>query len=372
MNRLSRIGSLLPVLALAACGFGNGDADSKATSLSVRALVKTQPATVGTVERTLELTATLQAGRAVDLVTDFPGKIKELPVKIGDEVKAGALLARLDTEAARLQYDQAQAASGLATLGMGTAEREFGRAEALHASKSLTDQQYEQARAGLDMARLQKAQADAMAGLADKQVRGGVLTAPFSSVVSAVCCEVGEYFNPMTISPMGGPQGLVSLVDLSTVKADLQVSDRDIARIEKGMAAHILVDVQADLLPPGGLPAAVETVGLAADPAARTFPVRVVADNPERVLRAGTHARVRLVLESRAGVVSVPPGAVVRLDEQVFVVTVVEGKAHRVPVTLGIEGNEAVEIASGLQGGEQVVVEGNFGLPDGAVVDVNE
>jgi len=361
---------LLPLAALAACGFGGSAAESRTDPLAVRALVKVAPADIGTVERTLELTATVQAGRAVDLVTDFPGKIKELPVKVGDEVAAGALLARLDTEAARLQYEQAQATSGLAGLGMATAEREFGRAEALHASRSLTDQQFEQARAGLDMARLQKAQADAMAGLADKQVRGGVLTAPFGGVVSVVCCEVGEYFNPMTISPMGGPQGLVSLVDVSTVKADLQVSDRDIGLFEKGMAAHILVDVLASRLPPGGLPAVVESVGLAADPAARTFPVRVVAENPERVLRAGTHARVRLVLEAREGVVSVPPEAVVRLDDQVFVVIVQEGRARRVPVTLGLLGNEAVQILTGLQGGEQVVVEGNFGLPDGAVVDV--
>ena len=368
MNRSLLLSS---VLLLGACGRGGSASQGDAEQLAVRALVKVAPAGVGTVERSLELTATIQAGRAVDLVTDFPGKIKALPVKIGDEVKAGTLLARLDTEAASLQYDQAQAASGLAALGMSTAEREFGRAEALHQSRSLTDQQFEQARAGLDMARLQKAQADAMAGMADKQVRGGVLNAPFAGVVSAVCCEVGEYFNPMTISPMGGPQGLVSLVDVSTVKADLQVSDRDIGLIEKGMSAHILVDVLASQLPPEGLPAVVESVGLAADPAARTFPVRVVAENPERVLRAGTHARVRLVLEAREGVVSVPPKAVVKLDQQVFVVVVQDGRAKRVPVTVGLEGGETVEILSGLQGGEQVVVEGNFGLPDGAVVDVN-
>jgi RND family efflux transporter MFP subunit len=346
-------------------------ATTDGASAEVRALVRARSVDVGTVERNLELTATIQAGRAVDLVTDIPGKIADLPVKVGDEVKQGQLLARLDTEMARYQLDQAEAATRLATLGASTAEREFHRAQALFEAKSLPDQQFEQARAGLDMAQLQRAQAEAAKGLASKQVRGGTLTAPFNGVITSVCCEVGEYFNPMTISPMGGPQNLVGLVNVDTLRLDLQVPERDITLIRKDMAARILVDSLRERLPEG-LVGYVETVGVAADSASRTFPVRVLADNPGRGARAGMHARVHLVLDARHDVVRVPTAALRRENDSVLVVIVDQGKARRVPVTIGLDGSEYTEITSGLRGGEKVVVEGNFGIPDGASVDVAE
>lgn len=368
MNR-----SLLPLLLvslLTACTGAGGT--NEAQTDAVRAFVKVAPAAVGTVERTLELTATVQAGRSLDLVTDIPGKIRDLPVKVGDEVKAGALLARLDTDMARYQYDQAVAATQLAALGASTAEREFGRAQALYETRSMTDQQYEQARSGVQMAQLQVAQAEAMKLLADKQVRGGVLTAPFDGVVSAVCCELGAYFNPMTLNPMAGPRGLVSLVNIDTVKMDLQVSERDIGLVQADMPAHVLVDAVKNRLPPTGLAGRVEFAGLAADAASRTFPVRVVADNPDHVVKAGTHARVRIVLEARADALSVPVEAVRSEKGTSYVVTVESGKAHRKQVQVGLEGDETLEVVAGLTAGEQVVVDGNFGLPDGASVDVTE
>lgn len=372
------------MLLLAAPGCGGPGKTTSANDAAIRAFVKVETVKPATVERTLELTALVQAGRAVDMVTDTPGKIKEISVKVGDVVKAGTVLARLDTDMARFQLEQADAASRLASIGAETAEREFGRAQALFETKSMTAQQFEQARAGLDMARLQKSQAEAMRGLANKQVRGGVLTAPFDGVISSVCCESGEYFNPMTISPMGGPQNLVGIVNIDTIKLDLQVSERDIGRIQKDMLAHILVDSAKELLPPEGILGRVDTVGLAADSAARTFPVRVVADNKEHLVKAGTHARVRIVLDSKPNVISVPNVCLQRVKASTagkegaaeqgstYVITVVDGKARRVVVTTGLEGSERTEIKTGLQGGETLVIEGNLGLPDGASVDVSE
>lgn len=367
---MTRAFLLLPLLLLVACGQGGSAASGPAASNAPKVLVQVATASTAGVEHTLELTGTVQAGRSVDLVTDVPGKIRQIPVKTGDAVQAGALLARLDTEVARFQYDQAEAAARLADLGLSNAQREFGRAETLHQAGSLPDQQFEQARSALEMAGLQRAQAEAAKGLADKQVRGSVLTAPFDGVVAYVCCEEGEYFNPMSVSPMGGAQGLVGLVDLDTVKIDLEVSDRDVGRIAPGMPAHVRVDVVADRLPPKGLPGTVESVGLAADAASRTFPVRVVAGNPDHVVRAGTHARVRIVLERKDGVVSVPAAAVVRADDGAFVMVAADGVARRTPVVVGLQGNGDVEILQGLAGTEQVVVEGNFGLPDGAPIEV--
>ncbi|MDP7114610.1 MAG: efflux RND transporter periplasmic adaptor subunit, partial [Myxococcota bacterium] len=304
------------------------------------------------------------------MVPDMPGKVKRLPVQVGDEVTQGQLLAQLDIDVAVLQRDQARAAVRLAELALAQAETEFGRAERLHQSGSLTDQQLDQARTGLEMSRQQLAQATAAAGLAGEQISGGELRAPFAGVVTSVGCEEGEFFNTMGMSPTGGSPTLVGLVNLDTIRIDLQVSDRDVARIAEGMRVQIHVDAVGEQLPAEGLVGEVVSVGLAADPMTRTFPVRVEANNPGRTIRAGMHSRVLLVLENRGDVLAVSAEAVRTLEEQSYVMVAAGDRARRVDVTTGMHGDGGVEITTGLDGSEQVITKGNFGLPDDALIEV--
>ena len=336
----------------------------------VGALVEVEAVRRGELIRTLELAGTVDAGQSIKMVPDMPGKVKKLPVQVGDEVSQGQLLAQLDIDMAVLQRDQARAAVRLAELASEQAETEFGRAERLRQSGSLTEQQFDQARTGLEMAQQQLAQANAAAGLASVQISGGELRAPFTGVVTSVGCEEGEFFNTMGISPTGGSPVLVGLMNLDTIRIDLQVSDRDVARIREGMRVQIHVDAVADQLPASGLDGEVTIVGLAADPMTRTFPVRVEANNPERRVRAGMHSRVLLVLESRDDVLAVSEEAVRTLEEQSYVMVAVGDRAHRVVVTTGMDGDQGVEIVSGLDGSEQVITKGNFGLPNEALIEV--
>lgn len=349
--------------------FDQGEASAELDEL--RAYVRVEPVTRGELMHTLEITGTVQAAHQVDLVTDLPGKLESVPVRVGQQVSRGQLLVQLDTDVAALQLEQADAAVKLAELGFVSATRDFSRMVVLHDKGSLADQPFEQAQAGMEMAELQLQQAQAMRGLAREQVQGGRLLAPFDGVVTYIAGEEGEYFNPMTVSPMAGLPGLVGLVDPSGIKLDLQVADADVGRLQEGMQARVFVDALGDRIPEGGVVGRVESVGLAADATSRTFPVRVGAENPDRAVLAGTHARVRLVLESQADVLHVPEEAV-RGGEGASYVMVLDGeRARKVEVATGLRGDAGVEIIDGLQGGELVVVEGNFGLADGALVEVS-
>jgi RND family efflux transporter MFP subunit len=223
---------------------------------------------------------------------------------------------------------------------------------------------------GLEMSQQQLAQATAAAGLAGEQISGGELRAPFAGVVTSVGCEEGEFFNTMGMSPTGGSPVLVSLVNLDTIRVDVEASDRDVGRLAEGMRARIRVDSVADQLSDAGIEGTVEYVSLAADPMTRTFPVRVVADNPEHVIRAGMHARVRLVLERRDAAMYVPDEAVRETEGQSYVMVAQGTVARRRPVETGLVGDQGTEITTGLQAGELVVVAGNFGLPDEALIEV--
>jgi RND family efflux transporter MFP subunit len=354
--------------ALGAC-FQGGDAALEMDEL--KAYVQVQPVVRGELLKSLELTGTVEAIRQVNLITDMPGKVQRIPVKVGQQVSRGDLLVQLDTDMAQLQAQQAEAAVRLGELGFVNATREYQRAAGLHQKGSLPDQAFEQVEAGMQMAELQLQQAQAAQGLAREQIQGSRLVAPFDGVVTYIAAEENEYFNPMTVSPMAGPGGLAGLVDASAIKIDLQVADSDIGMLSAGMQARIFVDALGDRVPEGGLPGVVESVGIAADSATRTFPVRIVADNPDYAVLAGTHARVRLVLDSQPAALFVPEGAV-RGGEGGSYVMVLDGeRARRVEVGVGLRGDDGIEITDGLKDGELVVVKGNFGLADGALVEVS-
>ncbi len=339
-----------------------------ASSEVTRAYVKAVPEHTGALERTLELNGIVEAGKAADLVPEMAGKVVALNVGIGDKVTKGQVLARLDTRLVDLQVRQAKAAVALAEIQLKTAKREFARAKGLHDKGSMPDQQFEQATTGLEMARLQLKQARAALDLALRRQAGGVVKAPFDGVVTWVACEENDTFNPMSPS-LGKPPGLISVADMRTIKIDLQVSDSDIGHITPGMKARIFVDALADRLPPDGVVGKVTHVGKAADPVAHTFPVRVQAENPGETVLIGTHARVRLVLEHRDNTIWVPTKAVFG-DEEPFVLVVNGDRARKVPVRTGLRGDDGIEIVSGLNGNERVIVEGGFGLVDGALIEV--
>ncbi len=355
----------LPVLS--GC-FQSGEANVEIDEL--KAYVKVQPVKRGELIHSLELTGTVRAIHQVDLVTDMPGKVQRVPVKVGQRVQRGDLMVQLNADMAQLQAQQADAAVKLGELGFVTATREFGRAATLHDKGSLPDQAFEQAQAGMEMAEQQLAQAQAAQGLAREQIQGSRLVAPFDGVVTYVAVEENEYFNPMTISPMAGPAGLAGLVDASAIKIDLQVADSDIGGLAQGMSARVFVDALGDRVPDGGLIGSIDYVGIAADAASRTFPVRVVADNPDHAVLAGTHARVKLVLEAEPAALYVPQSAVRGAEGGTYVMVLEGERASKVEVATGLVGDAGIEIMDGLMDGQLVVTEGNFGLADGALVEV--
>ena len=372
MFRTSLIALLAAALLLPALLSGCPPETTEAATekRETRTFVRTATAERRDLIKTLELTGIVEAARSANLVTDIPGKIKKLPVKVGDKVRKGALLAQLDTDMAALQADQAAAMVALAELGLATAQREFERAASLHEQGGLSSQMYEQAQSGAQMAEQQLAQARAAQGLASEQVQGGRLLAPFSGVITYVGQEEGEYFNPMTISPMAGPGGLIGIVDPSKIRIDLQVADRDVGRFAVGMETRIFIDALSDRLPSEGVTGVVESVGVAADATSRTFPVRVVADNADGAMLAGTHARVRLVLDRATDALVVPENAVVRADGGHRVMVVTGERIRYTPVEIGLEGDDGIHVVGGLTGDELLVAEGNLGLADDSLIEV--
>jgi RND family efflux transporter MFP subunit len=156
------------------------------------------------------------------------------------------------------------------------------------------------------------------------------------------------------------------VIDPTRLEVVASVPVQDLARIVVGNVAHIVNPVtgQSDEVKVLTKPAAV-------DPASATADVRLAFATPT-TLSVGTGVSVRILAEERHGVLIVPTAALTHNDDGEKVVMVVgkDNKAHEQPIQAGLATHDFTEITSGLKAGDQVVVRGLQGLPDGALVSI--
>ena len=163
----------------------------------------------------------------------------------------------------------------------------------------------------------------------------------------------------------GAASGVLTLMDFSYVKIAVEVSQNDIARIAKGQMASVEVSAYPGRVFEGR----VTVVNLAADPLSRKFGVELEVPNPELLLKPNTFGDVSLAVSSRDDALVIPQDAV--LDNSY--VFVVDGTtARRRDIRIGLQSTLLVEVTEGLRSGELVVAEGNYGLADGAEIEVTE
>lgn len=203
--------------------------------------------------------------------------------------------------------------------------------------------------------------ADRLASL-DAQLSYAVIRAPFSGVITDQFQYQGEYANPS--------QKLVTIADTSNMIVKIPISDETAAQIRRGDPAA----VYPDDLPGQQIAGTVTLVGRGADPQSRTVEAWINIGNPTGALRPNGTARVVLSVRQQTNAVIVPAAAVTldATNGNSGSVMVVDAKsvAHEVKVTVGIRTGDRDQITSGLNGGETVVTEGNYGLPDGTKVTV--
>ncbi len=203
----------------------------------------------------------------------------------------------------------------------------------------------------LAAARASVEQARASLNLAQAQLEKATLRAPFDGVVTTVLAN--PYDQVSSLTP------ILILADLSSYRVDVEVDEVDIGRIRVGQEARISLDA----LPGVELPGRVEEVALSPTTAQGVITYRVrlrLTDLGEAQVRPGLTVNARIIT-GRASNVLIVPRRAVRLgqDGQPYVEKVLPGKElKRVPVQLGMEGAEVVEVVSGLEEGEAIFVRG--------------
>jgi membrane fusion protein (multidrug efflux system) len=299
------------------------------------------------VEDVLRFIGELRAKREARLEFNLSGRIATLGYEVGDRVEKGMVMATVSQEEIRAHLEQAQAAHT-------KAQADLQRIERLHEERIVSDDRLEAARVGAK-------QANAAYVMADEAMKNSSVIAPFAGSVAEKNGEVGEYYNAM----MGGPP-VYRLVKIDSVKVIIGVPEAEVPRVKKEQQARILLDTYPDEVFLGQ----VTRTGLVIDRFSRTMEVEITVSNDRRLLKPGMMVDIELVIDQRQGVLSVPLKAIIR-DMGLEHVFVVEDERSVVrEVTTGVEQDGRVEVVAGLNGVEQVVVEGQFGLKEGDPVSI--
>jgi len=275
------------------------------------------------------------------LEAKLSGRIDKMPVALGQTVKAGQLVAHLDAAEVKARLDQAEASRQ-------QAERDWKRTSTLFAQQAATRFDYDAAESRYEVAKAAAAEAQAMMGYVE-------VLAPFDGVVTKKWADVGDLATP------GKP--LVAIEDPSMFQLEADVPDA----IASGIQQNAQLPVQVDSLK-GELVGIVREIAPTADPASRTFRVRL--DLPQTAgLRSGQFARVVVAVGERSSA-RVPISAVILRGqlEILFVVTKQRAQLHLVKTGRAI--GDEVEVLAGLESGESVVVRGADLLVDGQPVEV--
>ncbi|MBM3310019.1 MAG: efflux RND transporter periplasmic adaptor subunit [Candidatus Aminicenantes bacterium] len=358
---------LAAVLAsAAACKSSKTDpAPAAAAAVTAAAPVKVEPVVRQRVSEKLTYTGAIEAGQKITITPEMGGKVAKIYVEEGQRVSQGQLLAEMDTESVALQVKQAEAGLAVAEANFRNAARNKERMDRLVAEKAVSDAQYEQVKLGYDAAKAQLDQAQAAVNLARHALDVSIMKAPWAGLIASKNAQVGDVINPMMGGYGGGGGGVLTLVDDGRVKVVVEVSQSDIVRLQRGQKAFVKVG-NGELKAAAGV---VSVVNPSADPLSKKFRVEVTAPNPERTLRPGTFGSVEFEVVSHENALAVPQKTVF---ENKYVYLVEGGKAVKREVVLGLKNTTMIEVLSGLQEGEVVIVEGAFGLADGTPVEIRK
>ncbi|MBU3724361.1 MAG: efflux RND transporter periplasmic adaptor subunit [Burkholderiaceae bacterium] len=232
--RLWKLGLLAGLLIIAAIFWWGGSAEKVQTTPVVQAF-PSQTISV------LNATGYVVAQRKASLSSKATGRLEWLGVAEGSVIKAGELVARLESRDVRAQLEQASAQVGVAQAELAETEQNFRRSEQLLAQKFISSSSHDaaiarwnKARAGLAAA--QAAEKVAQANLAQTEIR-----APFDAVVLTKNANVGDNITPFS-SAADSKGAVVTIADMSTLEVETDVSESNIGRLKIGQPAEIGLD----------------------------------------------------------------------------------------------------------------------------------
>ncbi|MFQ5751347.1 MAG: efflux RND transporter periplasmic adaptor subunit [bacterium] len=356
------ISKLLIIIVAMLFMIGCGSEEYPQKDLELPVPVKTIQATVQPLEQQLTYSGTVEPIVRVRLSTKLMGLVESMQFNEGDRVPKGVTVVKLRSKDLEAKLTQAEARITEAEAHFKNVQINLQRIKSLYKKKAATQKELDDLHTAFISAKARKSTAEEMKTEVEELLKYTNLTSPFDGVITRKLIEVGDLANP--------GQPILEIENMNLVKIVVQVPESEVQNLKVGMPVGIRV--QASNIGANGKSFAgtIHKIVPAADPMSRQFEMQVLTENPDHRIKSGMFARISVGNSGKSTLV-VPEQAVFQRGQLdgLFVVDS-ESKARLRWVRTGREYNHLIEILSGLNPGEQVVVEGASSLLDGQSVEV--
>jgi RND family efflux transporter MFP subunit len=311
----------------------------------------------------VELVGTIRARNESELSTQVEGLVDLLKVDVGSHVEAGDVLLQLDATLADIRRGQTAEALKAAEAELAEARRRLEEIRSLVENGGISASELETRKSQVQIRAAAVARLELVLREELEILERHTLRAPFSGVVNERYAQIGEWVSP------GVP--VFELVETGFRTFDIQAPQTLFTQISETTRA----DVRIDLAPDQTFPAQITAIVPAKNTSTRTFLIRLEMDAPERLLLPGASGRARLYVGGDAKRISVPVDALVRQPDGSFVVWVLsdngaQPEAEMRRVEVGERAEDRMEILTGVQAGDRVIVRGNENLVPGQALQV--
>lgn len=296
----------------------------------------------GPIEEALRFSANLEAEKHVQVLSRALGQIRQLRVEEGDHVKKNEVLLRLESEEQRSALERVG-------IDLELAERTLAKQRKMYKEGGLSEQALENAE--FEVKRLRIARSDAARALRYTTVR-----APIKGTITSRLVKQGDVVSPN--------QPLFDIIDFDSIVARVFVPEKDMDKLKVGLPVRVLAQASGERLHDG----VVERIAPVVDP--RSGTVKVTVDLPQTEgLKPGMFVDVELVTATHEKAVLLPRRALVYDDDIPYAFKLVgDDRVERVRVVTALQSRDSIEPAEGFAVGDRVIVAGQVGLRDKALV----
>jgi membrane fusion protein (multidrug efflux system) len=304
----------------------------------------------------LVFNGSLEGQTSATVSAKISGRIAEVLVQEGQQVKAGDPLIRLESVELANSARQADDAVRKAQINYDLAKNDYERYQRLYEKGAISAQQLENTSAKLKIAEADLSSSAANQGSAEQQLAYSTITAPVDGVVANKTATIGQVVSPGV--------ALLTVQDISQVYAVINVEQKNLGVVKEGQAANVSVDAY----PGKTFAGTVEVMNPEAGAANRMFRTKIKLENAAGELKPGMFANVQLVTGDSVKVLTVPQAAVIQKQGMYYVFQVQDGKAVRTQIEVGAATGSTIEVKSGLEAGAQVIATSVNRLKDGDAV----
>jgi membrane fusion protein (multidrug efflux system) len=335
---------LLPVVALSG-GCTRSESSAKPESSQSKAIkvsvVRVEPAPLKDI---LVLPGETEAWQDVRVAADAAGRVEWIGPKEGQAVKEGDLIAKIDVAALKASLDRAEAALKLA-------EDLYQRRYRLFEKNIINQEELDKSATERTLAR---------ANLRQMRIEHerGFLKAPLTARVNHLFVDEGEFVDK--------GRAFVDLVNVDKIKINVNVPELDVRYLQVGQKTMVRVDA----FPDRELTGVIDFVAYKADPATKTFPIKVIVENPNHDIRPGMIARVAFLRRIIPDALSAPIFAIVDKGGERILFVEKDGAAHARTISIGAIEGDKIQITKGLQAGDHLIVVGQKDVEEGMKVQV--